>query len=262
MDMPISTQSSAMSVASAPGRPMSLNSEQATFLERVKNNEAVFTFSEVVSEIPGHRLQLRVFSDALKLDGIRIAVNANTNQYIADVLNCSPLTAKIADLIWQQKQTRIPPFPRGSTTGMASHQAMVEHSAKIDAFLAKMPEPHGLCCTVGKLWVLDNALLTQPGMAMNYGWHYGTDPSYQGVDGEVTASRITSGGKLERVIQGRGTRHDGNHVDYSQVCVLVYKTCILDGNPVTLESVMTDPNLASLVNHDGVLKVLRQPTAK
>lgn len=236
--------------------------DQNAILEAVKAGKAVYEFSTIESEYNGHKAQFKVFSDALMIDGVRVAVCANTNQYIADTLDCSPLTAKIADLMWLQRKTTLPPFPRGRIDDMASVQAMLDHSKRIDKALADKPKPWGLICTVGKLWVLDNDLLSKPGMAMNYGWHYGTEPSYQGVNGELTASKISENGKSVRVIQGRGTRHDAAHIDYSQVCVLQSNKCTVDGVDMRLDAVLTNSDLAPLANHSGVLRVLRQPTAK
>ena len=250
------------SVGSAPMKPESLDDKQAGYLAAVKDGKAAISWGTIRSEIPGHTAEFRVTADALKLDGIRIAVNANTNQYIADALDCRLLTPKLADLLWSQRQTTLPPFPRGRVDDMSTVQAMLDHNKKIDAMLATLPQPYGIICTVGKLWVLDNDLLKRPGMAMNYGWHYGTAPSYQGVDGEVTASRLVENGKPVRLIQGRGTRHDGQHIDYSQVCMLVSNDCLLDGKPARLDTILTDPSLAELANVGGPLKVLRQPTAK
>lgn len=236
--------------------------DQNAILSAVKAGKAVYEFSGLTSEHNGHRAEFKVFSDALMIDGIRVAVCANTNQYIADALDCSPLTAKLADLIWLQRKTTLPPFPRGKIDDMASIQAMLDHSKRIDKALSNIPKPWGLICTVGKLWVLDNDLITKPGMAMNYGWHYGTEPSYQGVNGEVTASKAIENGKYVRLIQGRGTRHDAAHIDYSQVCVLISNKCIVDGVETRLDALLSNPELAPLANHSGVLRVLRQPTAK
>jgi hypothetical protein len=53
--------------------------------------------------------------------------------------------------------------------------------------------------------------------------------------------------------------HNINHSDYSQNVVLVDNRVIVDGNSMSLSEVLTNPELAPLASHQGVLKVLRQP---
>ncbi len=220
--------------------------------------EADFSFSNVVSSSSGRSARFSIFSDALKIGGVRVCVTAETEQKIADVLGCSLLTPKLADLAWEQRDITLPPFPRGNTNGMSDTQAMLDHSAKIDAALAKINSV-GLVGTVGKHWVIDNDLLKKPGMAMNYGWHF-SGPNFQGIDGEPVASLLrSSGGSFYRLIQGRGTRHDTHHSDYSQVCVLVKNVCEVDGDEYPLSHVLTDPELAPLASHQGVMRLTRQP---
>jgi hypothetical protein len=182
-------------------------------------------------------------------------MSAKTQQLVADMLSCSMLTAKLADLIWEQRDITIQPFTMNYAQTTA---AMIAHSEKIDGIVDQMSNPYGLICTVGKHWILDNAIegkfIQGIEMAMNYGWHF-DGPTFAKAVWEACAS-IAS-----RLIQGRGGRHDKNHTDYSQTCVLIAQACMLDGLPTTLEAILSDPALAPLANHDGVLRVLRQPGA-
>lgn len=201
--------------------------------------------------------------DALRIDGVRVIVSARLQQQIADSIGASLLTPKLVDMMWMAREVTLPPFT-GSTTAMDSTAAMVAHSAKIDAALAKLGDPCGLIATLGKNWVLDNGLLpprTIHGfpVAMNYGWHF-VGATHQGIGGEPTASRLQDpAGRYLRLIQGRGTRHNLNHSDYSQICLLVSQRVLVDDRETVLASVLRDPVLASLANHSGVLNVLRQP---
>lgn len=227
--------------------------------ELVRDGDCEYAWTSITSTSGSHTAEFSVFSDALKIDGIRVNVTAETAQAVADTLDCLLLTPKLADLMWLQRAVTLPPFPRGNTNGMSTTQAMVDHSTKIDSALAALPDATGLIGTVGKHWVIDNGLLGKPaGTAMNYGWHF-EGQSFQGNAFDTTASLIKDGsGQLVRLIQGRGTRHNKIHVDYSQVCVLVHRTCTVDGSEMSLTDVLADPDLAPLANHTGVLKVLRQ----
>lgn len=216
------------------------------------------SFSEILSVAGGHEAKFYVFSDALKVEGIRVNVSAELQQRIADLLGCRLLTPKLADLIWSQREVTLKPHPRQITS---STSAMIEHSHRIDADLARMAEnPVGkLLCTVGKHWVIDSDMLSHPGRAENYGWHF-EGPNFQGITGEVVASLMKDkSGRYMRLIQGRGWAHDMRHVDYSQTCVLVSRACLVDGKKADLDTVLTDPSLAPLASHNGVLKILRQP---
>lgn len=241
------------------------DSREDALLAQVHQGNYELHLSTITSEHNGRRAEFFVFSDALKIDGVRINVRASTQQLIADALDCSLLTAKLADLMWAQRTVTLPPFPRGNTKGMDSLQAMIDHSKKIDNALEKLGNPTGLIGTVGKHWILDNAiagkLLYGVEAACNYGWHF-EGQSFERQAFEVTASQMKdASGKFCRLIQGRGTRHDRNHTDYSQVCVLVSNDCLVDGVSTRLPDLLVDPNLAPLASHQGVLKVLRQPGA-
>lgn len=247
----------------APRRSMSLelppnvgqDREQA-IRDYVRNGTYEVNWAKVVSTHAGHTGEFWVFADALKIEGVRVNVSAETEQIIADLLGCVLLTPKLADLIWMQRAVTLPPFPRPIT---ATTQAMVEHSAKIDAALLKLDYKEGIVATVGKHWVLDNDLLVKTGRAMNYGWHF-EGASFQGIKGEPVATLMKDDkGQYMRLIQGRGTAHDMHHADYSQICVLASRECIIDGQPMDILTLLQDPALAPMISHQGALKLTRQP---
>ncbi len=168
-------------------------------------------WADVTSTIEGHSATFHVFADALQIDGVRVNVSAEYEQKIADALDCMLLTAKLADLVWIQKTICLTPFPRTITSSV---QGMLDHSADIDKALVKAGYAGGLICTVGKHWVIDNAIASN-GKACNYGWHF-NGQSYQGISGEACASLIKDPktGMYYKLIQGRGTAHDMYHADY------------------------------------------------
>jgi hypothetical protein len=135
---------------------------------------------------------------------------------------------------------------------------MINHSQDIDKAIAAFPE--GLRSTLGKIWIIDNSLMYKTGKACNYGWHYGTTSHYKGIKGSVNASGMKdSKGMHWYMIQSRGWHHDAKHVDYSQICILISRQCWVNGKEMDIIDVLQNPELAFLANHDGVLKVLRQP---
>lgn len=227
---------------------------ESAILGYVSDGRFQVEYSTIKSSHGEHEAEFQVFSDALKVEGIRVNVSAETQQKIADMLGCLLLTPKLADLMWLQREVTLHPFPRPIT---ATTEAMVEHSTKIDAALTKLGNPRGLIQTVGKHWVVDNEI--PAGKAMNYGWYF-EGASFQGIGGEVCATLSKDGrGQYIRLIQGRGTAHDPHHVDYSQTCTLAARGCVVDGQSRDLVEVLRDAELAPLASHQGALRILRQP---
>lgn len=222
-------------------------------LQAVCDGRAEYEFADIKSEIDDTTAVFRVFKDALKIDGVRVNVSAKTSQQIADFLGCSLLTPKLADLIWIQRSVTIAPHPQPITSDTVG---MISHSAKIDIDLVKTGYSSGIVCTVGKHWCIDNDLEAHSGRAENYGWHY--DGNLAGIPVEMSVAKDPSGNKI-RVIQGRGWAHDMNHVDYSQVCVLVSKICMVNDQETSLIELLKDPGLSPLASHQGVMRIFRQP---
>lgn len=219
-------------------------------LDRVQSGDCGYSWGEVTSEHNGHVARFYVFEDALKLDGVRVNVSAALEQRIADLLDASLLTAKLADLVWEQSAIQVGPKPQTVVNGVvpSSYASTVKHSTAIDKEIAGRT---GMVQSVGKHWILTNKIAAN-GLAANYGWHF-TGATYQGMRGEVS---VTGNG---RVLQGIGTRHNSAHADYSQTCVLVHSDCMLDDMQVRLSDLLSSPEYWPLVSHEGIIKVLRQP---
>lgn len=240
--------------------PTDIRQREQYVLDHVRAGKYEIDWVPIKSMNEDDEVTLWVSADALKVEGVRVNVTAETQQRVADVLGAMLLTPKIADLVWLQADLVVPPFPRQITS---STEAMVEHSRKIDNAVEALggAPPGTLVSTVGKHWVVDNLLTHKSvGTAMNYGWHF-FGPSYQGIKGEPVASleKDPKTGMYYQLIQGRGTRHDMHHVDYSQTANFVLRACHVNGEPAWLADVFTDDKLAHLVNVDGPLTVLRQP---
>ena len=228
-------------------------------LECVRNGRAKYEFAKITSKHNNHTAEFLVFEDALKVDGIRVNVTAKTQQQIADLLYCTLPTAKICDLMYHLCEHRIIPFPRPITS---TTQAMIEHSQNIDKEIVKLGSPKGLKSSVGKTWIIDNSLLTPklPDQACNYGWHI-PEKTFKGINGNVCASLLKNPktGLFWYMIQSRGFFHNYSHSDYSQTVILVSRQCWVDGKEMDIREVFSNPELAPLANHDGVLRVFRQP---
>jgi hypothetical protein len=233
---------------------------ESKIIECVKNarTRINYSFSKLTWEEFGHKGEFLVFEDALKIDNVRINVNAATQQTIADLLRCILPTAKLYDLMWHTCQHKLVPHPRSITS---TTQAMIEHSNLIDKDLAAHPYD-GIKSTVGKTWIIDNSLaISKPGKACNYGWHFENGKNFKGINGEPCASLLKNPNTNSYwyMIQGRGWCHNILHSDYSQICVLISRQCWIDSEEKDIIDVLKDPIFSRMINHDGVLRVLRQP---
>lgn len=235
------------------GCPSEAGKDRDDFLfEEIKSGKADFSYSTITSSFSDHKAEFYVFSDALKIDSVRINVSAELQQKIADSLDCMLLTARLADMIWIQKDCTIKPLPRLISSSTVS---MIAHSQSIDNELAKFGTEPKLISTVGKHWIVDNDLAWHIGRAINYGWHFANNDFVGPTEYSVSKDEA---GKQIKMIQGRGWGHDIHHVDYSQTCVLVSNQCKLDGNLIDLKTLLGNNVSCNLASHQGPLKIFRQ----
>jgi hypothetical protein len=236
--------------------PDSIPEREKLIIQCVKDGLATYNFTKLSIPNTVAKIEILVFEDALKIDNIRVNVSAKCQQQIADLLDSILPTAKIYDWMWHLCENKINPSPQPITSSTA---AMIAHSQRVDKLIEKIGSPAGLKST-SKSWILDNALLSKPGKTCNYGW-YIVGNTYQGIKGEICASKMINPktGSYWRVIQGRGFVHNSTHSDYSQICSLVSRKCYVDGVECDILAAMQNKEYANILNHDGILKVIRQP---
>lgn len=152
-----------------------------------------------------------VWADALRIDGVRVAVSARTAQLVADALGMSLATAALEDEIWRVAEIRLEPATFSPARFRIDAWETVErHSAAVDARLQGTPAmPGDLVAGVGKAWVLDDRAIDRPGRAANYGWHSAGAPYRP----------VTAG--VPKVWQPLAFAHNLDHFDYSQTLRLV-----------------------------------------
>lgn len=236
-----------------------------TFPEKIPDREK-FIFDQVMSgnfeaswssleyTVSGKKVRLNVMSDALKIGGIRVNVSATLQQQLADVFDASLLTAQVADLMYINASHILNPSPQTISTTVAS---MISHDSKVTKQLGVYSG--GIVSTVGKHWILDKKIDQSPNRACNYGWHF-TGSNFQGINGFPCASTFKSiNGKQVKVIQPNAVAHDSRHSDYSQICQLVSQQCWIDDVEYRFSDVLQNPSFCDLINHNGVLKNVRQP---
>jgi hypothetical protein len=195
------------------------------------------TWSEVVLS---PRLRIRVASDYLKAQGIRVPLWPSTAQRIADRYDAILPTKKLVDAIWRAAAVKVAPrsmTPRPDAS-RDSNKLLAEHEALVNAAIAGRT---GLTDGDKKSIILGRSVPTTPGKVFIYGWH-----------------RL-NGEPVQPVFGGHGSAY----ADYSHGTRLVSRTAFVDGHAVPIEHVFADPSLAPLVNESGTLTpaMLRYPTA-
>lgn len=250
-------------------------------IQLVKNEQCRFEWSWVLSEHNGTKLAIAVFRDCMKFDGmpamnwervpivgstmtydgVRLPATANELQQIADLLGCMLLTPKVVDLLWNEAGAtgvQIESVVNVKGQIVAVSNVTDVHTA-IEGALAKAggdPGGTAIIDSVGKYWVLSNKLMTGKfgaAQATNYGWPTRGKGNGQGVT------------RTCNVWQTLGGAHNDQHLDPSQGVRLMYRWARILRNEsgawedIDLHSVATDPLLAPLISHEGVLKTVRQP---
>lgn len=240
----------------------SITAREARTLDAVRSGRAVFDWVPMLSYKDGQIATFYVFGDALKIDGVRVNAGARLQQQIADLLGARLLTPQLSDLRYASASIQIPPQPMAIAASLAAER---EHSERVDRAIAKVagsssPVRGRIIAPVGKDWTLGRALATHPGKAQNYGWQFkGKSPgaSFEGIKGH--APSVLPDFEDFSVIQPAATAHGLDQDDYSQTVVLVRQAAELNGQPTTIDRILTDPAFAMLASAEGVLPFVRQP---
>jgi hypothetical protein len=219
----------------------------ARIVQAVLDGQAIHEWTEIVSHANGHEGRIRVMRKALAIgvpgDALRVSTTFRTAQQIADLLGALMLTPKVSNLIAQQADSKPAPLTQSAWVSdgtMANTKRLVEYSNKVEA--AVPGESPGLLANEGKQWVVTIRNWNDPDEAKrhngaNHGWYL-------------------QGGK---VIQDRGCTHNMKHEDYSQLMVFMDPVMIVDGQPMNVNDVIQNPELAPLISDEGTLPRVRHP---
>jgi hypothetical protein len=228
----------------------------STLLNAVTSGNYELEWYPLTIEGNGHTIEVLFSARPLRVEGVFVNVSATLQQQIADALGAMLPTPKLMDLAWLSRPATIQPYTMPIA---ATSAAMLTASSAVDTRIASAGSPAGIL-PLQKTWCIGNSLSQHPGKAMNYGFFciptQGT--SYNGIGTEACVSFPLEPQK-GRVIQGQGWAHDPSHLDYSQWCPLVHRSCRVDSTDSDLATVLQDASLAPLLSHEGPLKVLRQP---
>jgi hypothetical protein len=263
--------------------------EEAVYQAAARGDWVVWPMTMIIVQDRGHEVGFVVSDDYLAIgtpqDYVRMPMNPLTAQRIADKLGFQLPTPKMVDLIWRAAAAKVEPRPlqqqlnpKGIPTGIVmwpggqggqpSVDAAAAHSALVDQQFAAGGNVGGIRGGHKKDVVLSNRLqgmatvkeVTGPPKVVDaskqvaiYGWHRGLQhpPSTACSKFPITPGLCP--------IQGLSIVHDNQFQDYSHGIRMVSPEAMLDGQSARLIDLLTDPRYASILNHDGVLRVIRQP---
>lgn len=251
-------------------------------LQAIQDGKATVEWSKLLMEHAGHQLEISVFRDAMKfngvpplnfhrgelpnpkgilVDGVRLPVNAVEMQKVADLLYCMMLTPKVVDRLWVESAKSGVHFnSKVNIHGQVVAQSdILSVHAEIEEELAKHTDNGGIIDSVGKYWVVCNALLVGKfsaikQQAVNYGWPDANNP----LKNSVTM--------VCHMWQTIGSEHNTEHLDPSQVIRLMSRNARLlragssTWEDVDLYDIAKDPVLCGLISHEGVMHTTRMPS--
>jgi hypothetical protein len=186
------------------------------------------TWTEVILS---PRVKVRVTTDYMTSQGIRVPLWPSTAQRVADRFDAILPTKTLVDAIWRAATVKVSPHsmtPRPDAP-RDSNRLLAEHEAIVDAQVAGRA---GLVAGNKKDLIVGRTAAAHPDRVTIFGWHR--------LDGSV--------------IQDPSWVHNARYgADYAHGTRLVSRTAFVDGRPVPIEQVFADPSLAPLVNESGTL---------
>jgi hypothetical protein len=229
---------------------------EAAALEMAKNKQHVAWPLVPVTFTDGrHTLIVHVASDYFAVgdpnanDVLRLPLTPLTAQKIADVFGMLLPTPKMVKAIHEQASTHltVQPVQPNKYANLAQY---AEHNDRIERELDAQPDPdaarQGLISGHKKDVVLGNQ--ARANRVLIYGLMKPVVPP--GVDAQPMMTAPWR-------VQPYSSVHGTDYVDDSHGIRFVAPEAELDGAPVSLEKVMTDPALAALVSDEGPLRKTR-----
>ena len=181
-----------------------------------------------------HMLEYEVMPDYLAIgsdtDFCRIPMNPRTAQRLADLFGASLLTAQLSDHIWSEADVKLEPYyykPVGNANELVTK--FIEHNTQIEKQLAVTGGSHGkLVAGIKKDVILSSRIAERPDRVVIYGWHK------------------PDGVPIQPVYSG----HIWWYVDYSHGIRMMNAQVLLDGRPVMMADLLSDPVLFRVVSDE------------
>lgn len=182
-----------------------------------------------------HTMQYEVMPDYLAVgsneDYCRIPMNPHTAQRLADLFGASLITAKLSDHIYAEAAIRLQPFfykPVGKANETV--EKFVIHNAQIEMQKDTAGGKNGqLIAGIKKDVILSGQIAERTDRVVIYGWHK------------------PDGNPIQPVYSG----HIDWYVDYSHGIRLMNKSVLLDGEVVSVSTILKDPILYKTLSNEN-----------
>lgn len=178
----------------------------------------------------GHRVRLRVAPDYFSVGvtaPVRVPLDPQTAQRIADALGAMLPTPAMVDAIWEAAPAKLGVHSQSPGDGESrnGNRLVAAINAAVERDLAALGNPSGLRAGHMK----DIVVPPNPGKVAIYGWH-GNDPG---------------------VVQGYNpVSHNDNYMDYSHGTRLIDRQAVIDGVTRDLATALADPALRGVFTRE------------
>jgi len=233
-----------------PAKPGKAREQQ--IFDAVKAGMARTEWVEMPVQVGDLKVTIPVMARTLRIgktNPVRVSVNYETAQQIADFLGAAMMTPHVADLTRVFSTNALEPVLKSNWVNdgtMANTNRMVEYSQALDKLVS--PDDKRLTSNEGKHWVVsarfwndkDASKRWPPNKrSANYGWWSKSAPNKRPVG---------------PVWQTTGLAHNWEHVDYSQQVQLMSQFVTVEGQgKVHVGQILADPKLNVLLSDEGPL---------
>jgi hypothetical protein len=201
---------------------------------------------ETVGEVGGreHRVTFWVTPDYLAVgsdsDYFLIPLSARTGQRIADLVGGYLPTPRMVNAIWSSAKARLTPIRIRPDEFISTVRYFEHHDGLVKTQRAIYPHARAGAFVAGHKLdvVLTRTVAANPGKVALYGWHLPDGRPIQPFYSTLFSDRL---------------------VLFSQGIRIVADSVLVDGVSSSLSDVLSDPELAPILSHEGVIARARYP---
>ncbi len=170
-------------------------------------------------------------------DYLYIPMTPSTAQYLADVLDCSLLTKRIVDQIYENSEIKLSPQPIPPSDQMTTIQVFSQHTDSIEQQFSQLGVDRSANNSIGghkKDIIISNKIYSPDRdyeRVVIYGWH------------------IDENNPIQPVYNG----HSAMYADYSHGVRFVSKLAFINGDSIYVDDVLKDSDLSLLLSSEGVI---------
>jgi hypothetical protein len=181
-------------------------------------------------------------------DYFRVPMFPDTAQAVADEVDAILPSKRMVDVIYVKSNAKLVPI-KLSNAGSQMDTSL--HEVAIQQQMRAMGYPSGISIAGHKKDIVIGPGLDGSKVAI-YGWHDLTNPlADNDPDRKKIAFELPGVSLDAKRIQDYSTIHSSQFKDYSHGTRLIKRSAFLDGEPIDIQKVFTDPKLSVLVSDQG-----------